>query len=51
MEDQQLVQNFLREFSEKLAEKFSGDLDFILLEIFFICQRDELVRDFAGWQT
>jgi predicted nucleotidyltransferase len=31
MEDQQLVQNFLREFSEKLAEKFSGDLDFILL--------------------
>jgi predicted nucleotidyltransferase len=31
MEDQQLVQNFLREFCEKIAEKFSDDLDFILL--------------------
>jgi predicted nucleotidyltransferase len=31
MEDQQLVQNFLREFCKKLAEKFSDDLDFILL--------------------
>ena len=31
MEDQQLVQNFLREFSEKIAEKFNDDLDFILL--------------------
>ena len=31
MEDQQLVQNFLREFCQKLAEKFSDDLDFILL--------------------
>lgn len=31
MEDQQLVQNFLKEFSKKLAGEFSDDLDFILL--------------------